>query len=51
MTLFDNRKINGARGEGIGLHRLRLVAALLERSGVAAQSFARGRPRGPPVAG
>ena len=52
MTIFDNLKTNSARGEGVGLHRPRLAAALPERSGGArALSFVRCRPRGPPVAG
>jgi hypothetical protein len=49
MTIFDNRKLNGTRG--IGPHRPRLVASLLERLDVATLSFARRRPRGPPGAG
>jgi hypothetical protein len=51
MTIFDSQKTNGARGEGVAPHRSRLVAMLLERSGVTSLSFAHGRPRGPPVAG
>lgn len=51
MTILDNQKANGARGEGVGPHRRRLATTLLERSGGAIPSFARFRPRGPPVAG
>ena len=52
MTIFDNQKTNGARGEGVAPHRPRLVATLLERLGVLRPlSFARCRPRGPPVTG
>ena len=51
MTIFDNVKTNGALCEGVGPHRPRVAAALLERSGGrAALSFARCRPRGPPGA-
>ena len=51
MTIFDNLKTNGARCEDVAPHRPCLQATLLERSDVAALSFARGLPRGPPVAG
>jgi hypothetical protein len=51
MTLFDNRKTNGARGEGVAPHRPCAQATPLGRSDVATLSFARGLPRGPPVAG
>jgi hypothetical protein len=51
MTIIDNRKTNSARGKGVVPHRPRLVATLLERSDVPTLSFARYRPRGPPVAG
>ena len=41
MTTLDNRKTNGARDESVGPHRPRLVATLVEWSGVArALSFA-----------
>jgi hypothetical protein len=51
MTIFDNRKTNGARGKGVELHRHRLIATLRERSGVTPLSFAHYRPRGPAGAG
>ena len=51
MTIFDNQKTSGARGEGGGPHRLRLAAVLLEQSGVTPLSFAHCRPRGPPRGG
>jgi hypothetical protein len=51
MTIFDNMKTNDALCEGVGPHRPRMAAPLLERSGKArALSFARCRPRGPPGA-
>ena len=50
MATFDNQKTNGARGEGVGPHRSCLVATLFEGSGAATLSFARYRPRGPPIA-
>ena len=51
MTIFDNMKTNVARDEDVAPHRPCLQATLLERSDVATLSFARGLPRGPPVAG
>jgi len=51
MTIFDNRKTNGKRGEDVAPQRPCLQATLLERTDVAILSFARGLPRGPPVAG
>jgi len=51
MTIFDNLKTNGAPDEDVAPHRPCLQAARLERSDVATLSFARGLPRGPPVAG
>ena len=50
MATFDNLQTNGACGEGVGPHRLCLVTTLLGRWGVATLSFARYRPRGPPIA-
>ena len=51
MTIFDNMKTNDALCEGVGPHRPRAVAPLLERSVKArVLSFARCRPRGPPGA-
>jgi hypothetical protein len=51
MTIFDNRKTNGKRGEDVAPHRPCVQANLLERSDVATPSLARGLPRGPPAAG
>ena len=52
MTIFDNMKTNDALCEGVEPRRPRVAGTLLERSGMArALSFARCRPRGPPVAG
>jgi hypothetical protein len=51
MTIFDNRKTNGARDEDVAPHRPCAQPALLDRSNVATLSFARGLPRGPPIAG
>jgi hypothetical protein len=51
MTIFDNRKTNGERGGDVAPPRHYLQVSLLERSDMASLSFARGLPRGPPVAG
>ena len=51
MTIFDNRKTNGARGGDVAPHRRCLQVTLVERSDVATLPFARGLPRGPPGAG